>query len=69
MSEADGQQFLTYKEAAARLNIPVGTLYAWVSRRQIAHVRVNRVVRFDAVELQRFVDEHRISAREATPCK
>ena len=39
---------ITYQELAARLSVPVNTLYSWVANGKIPHVRLtSRVVRFD----------------------
>lgn len=44
---ADRPVLLTYAEAAAYLNIPVGTLYAWTREGRVPHVRLGeRTVRF-----------------------
>lgn len=55
---------LTYEEAGRLLNLPIGTLYAWVSQRRIPHVRLSgRVVRFDEDELGRWLAERRVGRR------
>jgi len=59
---------LTYKKAAARLGMPVGTLYALVSEGRIPHIRISkRMVRFDPVELDAWVDARRVAPRDRVP--
>lgn len=54
---------LNYREVAEMLGVPVGTVYAWVSRRALPHIRLGpRLVRFDREEIQRWRDERRIPA-------
>ncbi len=55
---------LGYREAAQLLGIPRGTLYAWVSEGRIPHIRFSkRMVRFDAHEIEAWVDARRVSPR------
>ena len=57
--EVSHMTLIAYREAASLLGLPVGTLYALVSRRQIPHVRLGRrLVRFDAAELTTWVSNH-----------
>ena len=50
-------QYMTYKSLAEFLNVPVDTLYCWVSRREIPHTRVGaRVVRFRRDEIERWLE-------------
>lgn len=43
---------LSYSDAADLLHIPVSTLYGWVHRREVPHIRLSpRTVRFDRDEL------------------
>jgi excisionase family DNA binding protein len=54
---------LTYADAARILCVPIGTLYALVSRHSIPHVRIGpRLVRFSRDELARWVDARRVPA-------
>lgn len=53
---------LRYREAAALLHMPVGTLYALVSRRQIPHIRLSpRLVLFDRETLEKWLQAHEVS--------
>lgn len=53
------ERLLTIAEAARLLGIKEQTLYLWVSRKQIAHRKIGRLVRFADVDLQDFVDRQR----------
>ena len=50
------QEFLSYKEAALFLALPIGTLYSLVSQKRIPHKRFgNRLVRFSKKELNDWI--------------
>lgn len=47
----DSDQLLDVRQAAALLCVKPKTLYAWVSRKQIPHRKLNSLVRFHRGEL------------------
>lgn len=52
---------MNYPAAARVLGIPLGTLYCWVSRKAIPHVRLGpRLVRFDEEELRNWLNSKRV---------
>lgn len=53
MSDSDDPQFLTLAEAAARLRVNPSTLSRQCAAGQFPHVRIGRVVRIPAAELER----------------
>ena len=56
---------LDYDEAAELLGVRRGTLYAWVSQKRVPYIRFSgRCVRFDANELEAWIEEHRVRPRE-----
>lgn len=56
---------MTYKEAAAFLRMPVGTLSSLVCRRRIPHVRLGpRTVRFERHVLETWMEAHRVDSEE-----
>jgi excisionase family DNA binding protein len=58
-------EMLGYHDAAAMLGVPVGTVYAWVARRRIPHVRLGpRLVRFRRAELERWIEARHVPALE-----
>ncbi len=53
-------KLLTYKQAAAFLNVELGTLYAWVHHKRVPFIRLSpRTVRFDEAELERWIGSRR----------
>lgn len=53
---------LTPDEASEYLKISKHTLYVWVSRRQIRHIKVgNKYLRFRIEDLEDFLKEHEVS--------
>ncbi len=60
-------EFLTYRQLATELNVPLGTLYGWVARHQVPHIRVGkRLVRFERNAIAAFVRERTVSVAEIT---
>ena len=42
-----------YKRTAEVIGVPIGTVYYWVSKGEIPHLRLgNRLVRFDSDEIK-----------------
>ncbi len=46
---------LTIAQVSELLNIKVSTLYAWVSQGKIPHLKIHRLIRFDANEIQQWL--------------
>lgn len=60
----DQSQYLKYAQAAVLLSVKVPTLYSWVSRGLIPHVRLSpRVVRFRRDDLERWLEQRRFLAK------
>ncbi len=55
---------LSLRDVASRLSIAVPTLRRWLRERRLAHVRCGRAVRIESVEVERFIDRNRHSARD-----
>ncbi|NLH47744.1 MAG: excisionase family DNA-binding protein [Myxococcales bacterium] len=52
---------LTYREAAALLNLALPTIYSKVSRKELPHVRLgSRCVRFERERLLSWLEERRV---------
>mgnify|MGYP001158301090 CR=1 FL=1 len=61
------ERLLRYEETAKRLNVKVSTLYSWVRDGRIPHIRLGpRCIRFDEVEIDRWVREKKV-AEPAVP--
>ena len=57
-SEDDADDMLTYKQAAAFLNISINTLYSLVHQRRVPHVRLGRrLVRFRRAALREWLTD------------
>ena len=48
---------LTVKDLATRLQVKDKTVYAWVSYGKIPSVKINGVIRFDATEIEQWLQE------------
>ena len=59
-------QLVNVNEAAQFLAVSPSTLYGWVWQRRIPFVKVGRAVRFDMADLEHFISQNRIRAREVT---
>ena len=60
--------YLTYKQAAHYLSVPIGTLYAWVYEKRIPHFRLSgRTVRIKRADLDAWAADRipEAAAREA----
>ena len=55
---------LSLREVSARLCIAIPTLRRWLRERRLAHVRCGRAVRIESVEVERFINRNRHSARD-----
>jgi excisionase family DNA binding protein len=61
MSKPGDKKLQTYGEMAARLGVPVGTLYAMVHHGRIPHVRLGpRLVRFDHEVIDAWLERHSV---------
>jgi len=54
---------ITVEQAATFLAVSTSTLYGWVYQRRIPFVKVGRALRFELVELQKFIQANRFQAR------
>ncbi len=59
-------EILTIQQLSQALSVPVGTIYYWVSRREIPFVKYGRHLRFDLAEVMQFFREKTVIQQE--PC-
>lgn len=59
------QQLLTIDEAADRLNVSVRFMRRLVAERRMAYVKVGKYIRFDPMDLDKWVSDRRIDPRRA----
>lgn len=57
-------QLVNVHEAARFLAVSPSTVYGWVWQRRIPFVKVGRAVRFDMADLERFIAQNRVRARD-----
>jgi excisionase family DNA binding protein len=67
MSSSQDSRLLTVNEAAEFLSVSVSTLYGWAWQRRIPFVKMGRALRFDRMDLEKFVNANRYSARNDNP--
>lgn len=58
-----GDDLLTVPEAACRLGVTPACIRAWVLRRKLPYVKINRLVRIQASVIDRLVADNTIPAR------
>jgi excisionase family DNA binding protein len=51
---------LTIQEAAHYTGISTTTLYKWVSQRKIPHIKMGRLVKFDPVKLDEWINQQTV---------
>jgi len=56
-------RLLNIKEAAEYLGVTKGTLYVWACRRKVPFVKIGRLTKFDARDLERWVNVRKISTK------
>jgi len=54
------KRFISIKELAECLGIKIGTAYSWVYQRKIAYVKIGRLVKFDKIELDKWIEIHKV---------
>jgi len=54
---------LTSQEAAKSAHVSFPTLRRWIDRGEIPVVRIGRIIRIKAEDLERFIESHAVPAR------
>ncbi len=54
-------------QAAARLGVSVRYVRRLVSEQRLPYIKVGKFVRFDVVELERWIDDRRVEAKYRRP--
>ena len=52
--ESNEKQFLTCRELAQKINVPVNTIYYWISKNEIPYIKMGKHNRFDYEEVMKF---------------
>jgi excisionase family DNA binding protein len=58
------KRLLTIKEASEYLGISVNALYCRVYRRQIPFVKIGKILRFDKIDLDKWIEKQKIPDSE-----
>jgi excisionase family DNA binding protein len=54
--------YLTIDELAIYIKVSKPTIYKWLAKKQIPHIRKNkRVIRFDLQKIDAFMEKHEVS--------
>jgi excisionase family DNA binding protein len=62
MEQTQTSERLNYTQAARFLGVPIGTVYGWVHRKTIPHLRLgDRLVRFDREALTQWLESHKVA--------
>lgn len=56
--KSEQKRLFNVEEAAQYIGLTPGTLYNMASRREIPTVKVGRALRFDVLQLDRFIEQH-----------
>ncbi len=59
MIDSSQCRLLNIKETSLFLGVSVNTLYAWVNQKKIPRIKLGRLVKFDRIELERWLKEKR----------
>ena len=57
-------KLLSPQELSAALNISIETVYAWTSQKRIPYIKMGRLVRFNADEVNKWLERQRVKVSE-----
>jgi excisionase family DNA binding protein len=57
-------KLLSPQELSVALNISIETVYAWTSQKRIPYIKMGRLVRFNADEVNKWLDRQRVKVSE-----
>ena len=57
-------KLLSPQELSEVLSISIETVYAWTSQKRIPYIKMGRLVRFNADEVNKWLERQRVTARE-----
>ena len=57
-------KLLSPQELSAALNISIETVYSWTSQKRIPYIKMGRLVRFNADEVNKWLERQRVEAQE-----
>jgi len=53
------KRFLGIEEASQYLGLTRGTLYVWVCQRRIPYLKIGKLVKFDLLEIEKWLNDKR----------
>jgi excisionase family DNA binding protein len=57
-------KLLSPQELSVALNISIETVYAWTSQKRIPYIKMGRLVRFNADEVNKWLERQRVMPYE-----
>ena len=57
-------KLLSPQELSAALSISIETVYAWTSQKRIPYIKMGRLVRFNADEVNKWLERQRVKVSE-----
>ena len=54
------KRFLSIKELAEYLGMPIKTIYGWIYRRKIPYTKMGKLVKFDLRRIETWADKHTV---------
>lgn len=63
------EKLLTARQVSELLEVKISTVYDWVYRGMIPHVKLGRLIRFKKAEMFRWVESHTIRPKAPPPKK
>lgn len=52
------RKLLSAKEVAEILGVEISTIYDWVYRKKIEHIKIGKLLRFNPETLQNYINNH-----------
>lgn len=52
------KKLLNAKEVAEILGVEISTIYDWVYRKKIEHIKIGKLLRFNPETLQNYINNH-----------
>ena len=59
------KELVDVKQAATALGLKVSTIRAWLAKRKLPYVRCGRAIRISREEIDKFIAENTVHARDA----
>jgi len=57
-------KLLSPQELSDVLSVSIETVYAWTSQKRIPYIKMGRLVRFNADEVNKWLERQRVEAQE-----